>query len=174
MALTRAMTVWPSTTSAAARRSSMRPLVQEPMKTRSMAISVDLRAGRRGPYRRASGHRGALGLVAGFAGSGTVPVIGDHILGARAPSDDRRQVAGVEPHLAVEMRRLRRAAGSPSSAAPRPRRRPSARAAGPSDRRRSSRPARSCRRARRPRSTCCRPSCGLPSKARGSPRRHIR
>ena len=47
-------------------------------------------------------------------------------------------------------------------------------AAGPRDTRRSSRPARSGRRARPPRSTCCRPSCGLPSSARGSRGRHTR
>ena len=40
MALTRALTVLPSTTLAAARRSSMRPLVQEPMNTRSSLMSV--------------------------------------------------------------------------------------------------------------------------------------
>jgi len=39
MPLTRALTVLPSTTLATARRSSIRELVQEPMKTRSIAMS---------------------------------------------------------------------------------------------------------------------------------------
>ena len=42
MALTRSFTRLPSMIAAAARRSSMRPLVQEPMKTRSISISVIL------------------------------------------------------------------------------------------------------------------------------------
>src|SRR5438552_2403882 len=42
IALRLPLTVWPSTTFAAARRSSIRPLVQEPMKTRSSLMSVIL------------------------------------------------------------------------------------------------------------------------------------
>ena len=42
-----------SATSAAARRSSMRPLVQEPMKTRSIVHVGEPVRRRRGPYRRA-------------------------------------------------------------------------------------------------------------------------
>ncbi len=56
----------------------------------------------------------------------------------------------------------------------RPRRNPSARTAGRADSRTSSRPARSARPGRRPRSSCCRRSSALPCSARGSPRRCIR
>ena len=55
-----------------------------------------------------------------------------------------------------------------------PLRRRRAPADGPRDRRRSSRRARPCRRGCRPRSTCCKASCALPSTNRRSPGPHIR
>ena len=81
----------------------------------------------------------------------------------RAPRDLRRIAADVDHDLAVERRRRRRSAARASGRAPPPRRRPAARRAGPRGTRTSSRRARSSPRARRPRSTCCRSSCGPPS-----------
>ena len=66
-----------ATTAAALRRSSMRPLVHEPMKTRSTAHVGQRRAGRRGPCRRArAASPRAARRPAAAAGSGTRPVIG--------------------------------------------------------------------------------------------------
>ena len=67
----------PATTDAATRRSSMRPFVQEPMKTRSMAMSAKRRAGRQAHVSEAALHLGAADRVLlRCAGSGTRPVIG--------------------------------------------------------------------------------------------------
>ena len=54
-----------------------------------------------------------------------------HVLRARAPGDDRRQIGGVEPDLLVEMRAFVGLERLPMAHAPHPRRRPWAPSAGP-------------------------------------------
>jgi hypothetical protein len=60
---------------AAARRSSIRPLVQEPMKTVSISISVQRRA-RRQPHVVERALRGVDLAALEILGAGTTPVIG--------------------------------------------------------------------------------------------------
>ena len=62
---------WPRTTSAAARRSSIRPLVQEPMNTRSIGIAVIGVPGLRPMYSKRRGRRFAFVRRRQIAGSGT-------------------------------------------------------------------------------------------------------
>ena len=161
---------------AASRRSSIRPLVQEPTKTVST-----LDVAHRGPGlethvgQRLLGGDGVAGLLEvrrrrdGAAER-------DALAGVGAPGDERRHLGGVEHDLLVE-RRVVVGAQAASSARPRrPSRRPSAPRGGPRCSRRSSGRARSCRPWRPTRWTCCRPSSGPPSRAprwpgRGTPRR---
>ena len=98
----------PATILAAARRSSMRPLVQEPMKTRSMRDVGDLRAGLEAHI----GER-ALDRARGWSGSAIVGRVG-HRAGRSVTTSSGLvpqvtiggSVGGVEPDLAVEMRAL--------------------------------------------------------------------
>ena len=83
-------------------------------------------------------------------------------------------VVGVEVRPRRRRRRRRRCAACSSTRRRRPSRRPAGRAGGPSGSRRWSRRGPPCRRGRRPRSTCCRWSSGLPWTARGWPRRGTR
>ena len=97
------------------------------------------------------------------------------LAGVGAPGDERGERVGVDVHLGVEHRVV---VGAQLRASTRPRR-PSPRRAGAcvaarSGSRRWSRPGRSSRPARRPRSTCCRSSSGLPSTAARWPRRGTR
>ena len=122
----------PRTTAAAARRSSMRELVHEPMNTLSMRDVGDRRVAARGPCRRAR----APCLRAGpdpFPGRGRARAssTGTHHLRRRAPGDLRLDLARVERHHAVELRVRRRCAACASRRRPGPSRRPSARTAGP-------------------------------------------
>ena len=157
--------VRPVATAAAARRSSMRLFVHEPMKTRSIGDVGQRRARARGPCRRAPAPCSrAAPASAARAGSGTRPVIGSGVLRARAPRHHRRELARIEAHLAVEHGAGVGGQRAPVARAPAPTSAPLRRVrAGPRGTRTSSRRARPCRRARRPRSTCCRPSCALPS-----------
>ena len=149
---------------AAWRRSLMRLLVHEPMKTMSTGWpSSDWPASQahvvEGVLERPPGRGVRLAVRVGdTAGDGhahaRVGAVGDH----------RLQGAGVDRD------RLRRgcASGSDGSEPPardraRPSRRPWARAGARRGSRRSCRPARSGRPVRRPRWTCCRWSCALPS-----------
>ena len=97
---------------------------------------------------------------------------GRRLAGVGAPGDLRGQRGGVDHELAVE-RRVRVASCSATSARS-PARAAPARRAGPPGSGTSSRRRRSARPARPIRSTCSRPSCGLPSRAPGSPRRRTR
>ena len=174
MADTLGATLRPRATAAAARRSSMRPLVQEPMNTRSIGTSASARARRQAHVGERARPRRAAVLVRRVGRIGHHAGDRQRVLRAGAPGDQRRDVGGVEVELACRSARPCRSAGVASGRAPGPRRRPWARTAGLRGSRRSSRRARSGRRARRPRSTCCRPSCGLPSTARGWRGRHTR
>jgi hypothetical protein len=84
----------------------MRPLVHEPMKTRSIVTSVILVPGVRPIYSSARSFEARLFSSSIFAGSGTSPCHRDDVLGRGAPGDDRRQLGRVEPDDAVEMRAL--------------------------------------------------------------------
>ena len=154
----------PRSTVAAARRSDSRELVQLPMNTTCDRLAAQALARLRGPCSAS-----AFANTASPGRSGTLPPIGDDHAGVGAVGDHRLDRAASIAHAAVE-----RGAGvaSAACASPRPRaprRRPPARAGVRAGTRTSSRPARSCRRARPPRSTCCRPSCARPSTARRSP-----
>src|SRR5215472_11013106 len=74
IALTCALTVLPSAILATARRSSMRPLVQEPMKTRSSLMSVFLVPAVRPIYFSARCLESRLASSSILSGSGTMPV----------------------------------------------------------------------------------------------------
>mmetsp|Transcript_10294 Transcript_10294/g.16070 ORF Transcript_10294/g.16070 Transcript_10294/m.16070 type:complete len:231 (-) Transcript_10294:272-964(-) len=76
MAYTLSATLRPLATMAAARRSSMRALVQDPMKTLSIATSESFSFGFRPMYSKALSMAAALRGSSSLAGSGTVPVIG--------------------------------------------------------------------------------------------------
>ncbi len=126
-------------------------------------------AGRRAPCRPApSPARGAAPGRRRCAGSGTRPVTGIAHAGVGAVGDHRFQRGGVQRHRTCRRSRLvGRWAAAASAPRPHPRPRPAARRAGRPDTRRSCRRARSARPARRPRCSCCRPSCALPSRGRG-------
>ena len=162
-ARTDAATRRPSSTSAAARRSSIRPLVHDPMKTVSTGMSrtavpaVEPHVGQ-GPLGRLPG-RGLAEVVgrrdraADRDDLGRVGAPGD-VRGQGSPrrcstsrSNAASGVGGQRPPV-VERRLPRRALRGCTG--------------GPRDRRRWCRRGRPCRPGRRPRSTCCRPSCGLP------------
>ena len=113
--------------------------------------------------------------VIGEVGRVGNPVAQRHPLaGVRAPGDERGQLVGVQEHLGVEHRVVVGDQRTPVRRRRRPSSPPTARARDRGCSRTSSRPARSCRPGRPPRSTCCRPSSGLPSTARGSPSRGTR
>src|SRR5216683_784069 len=76
MALTPAATLRPWAIAAAARRSSMRPLVQEPMKTRCTGTSLSLVPGMRPIYSSERAIAARRLSSASSAGFGTLPVIG--------------------------------------------------------------------------------------------------
>src|SRR5690606_18613442 len=73
MALTRSWTLWPLMTAAAARRSSMRPLVHEPRNTRSSSISVIFVPGTRPMYSSARFLEARRLASSMSSGSGTAP-----------------------------------------------------------------------------------------------------
>ena len=162
-------------TAAAARRSSMRALVQEPMKMRSIAMSVSLHAGREphvvervAQISRARRRRARARDPEHWRRSAARPR-------ARAPGDDRARYRRHRAPLRGRRRALRPSAARDQAATARSNRAPCGRI-GPAlrDSRRSSHRARPCRTARRPRSTCCTASAVLPSTARGSRSRQIR
>ena len=108
---------------------------------------------------------GSLLLV----GIGHAAVDRHHHLRRRAPGDlrlDRR--ARRASTTRVELRAVVAAQRAPVRDRAVPHARRSARTAARAGSRSSCRRRRPCRRARRPRSPCCTPSCGLPSTARGS------
>ncbi len=111
----------PRAIAAAARRSSMRLLVQEPMKTLSTVMSVERRAGRAGPCSRArAAARRAASRRRRSSGSGTVPVIGSTSSGLVPQVTCGAMSRGVERDLAVEVRARRRTAASASRRRPAP------------------------------------------------------
>ena len=154
----------PLTTSAAARRSPIREFVHEPMNTRSSWISCDRRAGLERPCTSARARRrrrrgSGTASVTGTTMPGFVPQVtsGDSALASTSISvSKRRALVGLQLAPGAASTSARRAPGG---------RRPT---------RRSSRRARPCRRGRRPRSSCCRSSCGPPSRAPRSPGRRTR
>ena len=89
---------------AADRRSSSRPLVQEPMKTRSSAMSSTVRARLQVPCTPAPQHRAPLRRIARLSGSGMLAPIADRHPGICAPGHDRLQPRAVDLHFAVEAR----------------------------------------------------------------------
>ena len=152
----------PRSTSAAARRSSMRPLVHEPMNTVSTGISrsgvpADQAHVVEGPVRRFPLAGGGEGV-----GVGHRPVDPGHLGRVGAPGDVGGQTSRRRGRPPCRRWRRRRWAASASRPAPPPSRRPWGRGRGPRGRRRSSRRGRSCRPGRPPRSTCCRRSSGPP------------
>ena len=116
---------------ARARRSSMRPLVQEPMKTRCTGTSVSGVPAVRPIYSsvRSIGARCASSAIVGRVRHDA----GDrqHVLRAGAPGDLRRDVGGVERHVRVVMRAGIGGQRPPVGDAPAPRPRPSAPSGGP-------------------------------------------
>ena len=156
---------------AAARRSSMRALVHEPMNTVSTAMSAHRRARGQahvgqGPGRRP---RGAAGRRS-CRGRARAPSIGTTWPGLVPQVTWGASRGGVERHLLVERWRRRRwRSDRQSSSAALPCRRRWGAWGGPRGRRTSCRRGRSCRPGRPPRSTCCRPSSGPPSTAPGWP-----
>ena len=172
----RRCTVRPSATAAAARRSSMRQLVHEPMNTVSTAMSrIGVPAS--GPCTRAPARPTSRSL-----GSANDVGVGDRVVDRRRPAPGwcpRRRagasVGRVEHDLLVERRAVVGDAARASRRAPRShagalRRVGAALEVGERGVVGGDQPGRGAR----PRSTCCRPSCGLPSRARGSPSRGTR
>ena len=93
---------------------------------------------------------------------------GNHA-GARSPAHVRNQRGRIDHQFAIELRAGIRRQLAPLRNGRVPCLALRARSGGPSDTRTSSRRERSCRRARRLRCSCCRSSCGLPSRAREWP-----
>ena len=89
---------------AAARRSSIRPLVQEPTNTVSTAISRSGVPGFRPMYSsaRSAATRSFSSTI--VAGSGTRVAQRQALAGVGAPGDERRQRVGVDVDLGVEHR----------------------------------------------------------------------
>ena len=116
----------PSRPSAAARRSSMREFVQEPMKTRSRRMSsIGVPACEAHVLERALGRRRVA------PGRGTAsPTPHDH-LGVRAPGDLRADLRRRRPRPRCRSSRPRRCGSPRQRSTPRPSRRPSARPGGP-------------------------------------------
>ena len=97
IACTASATRRPATTAAAARRSSMREFVHEPMKTRSIADLLRSASPARGPCSVSA--RSAASRSAGSsksAGSGTRPSTGATMPGVRPPGHLRRQRGDVD------------------------------------------------------------------------------
>ena len=111
----------------------------------------------------------AVGGVGVLGGIGNAAVDRRDHPGVRAPGHLRHERGDVDLDLAVEDRVRRRSRARATRRAPAPSRRPSARPGDPRGRRTSCRRDRPSRRGRRPRSTCCRPSSGPPSRAPRSP-----
>ncbi len=172
IARTEPATLRPSTISAASRRSSIRELVQEPMKTRSGATSVigvpalEAHVGEGAFGRLAVGGRVHRRRVGDGVGD-----LDDHA-GVGPPGDHRRDRRRRRPRPRCRRRRRRRSAAGASARRRRRSRRGRRGGRGPT--RRSSRRERSCRPGRRPRSSCCRSSSGPASRAPRSPARRTR
>ena len=164
----------PETTAAAARRSSIRAFVHEPMKTRSMPISLDRRARLEVHVAQRPLDRLALGRVVERGRVGHAPSTGATMPGFVPQVTCGRQRRHVDLDYVVEARAVVGAQRRATRRARAPTRRRSAQRAGPRGRRRSCRQARPSPPARRPRSTCCRPSSGPPSRAPRSPARRTR
>ena len=162
-------TCLPATTAAAARRSSIRAFVHEPMKTRSTGDVLHRRARLEAHVgERTLGRQPPVGIgVAGWIRDAVRD--GDDHLRVRPPGDLRRELGDIDRELAVVGRIGIGRERAPAVERLLPARRRSAPRAGPRDRRTSCRRARSTPRAHRPRSTCCRSSSGSPSRGRGSP-----
>ena len=148
---------------AAPRRAGPRgaPLVQLPRNTTLTGWSL-MGAPAPAPCTRARGRRPDPP-----AGAGSCPPIGIDHAGVGAVGDHRLDGRGVELDFAVEARARHRSAAAASCSSARSQAAPCGARGRPLqvvDR--SSRPARSCRRARRPRSTCCRRSCARPCRER--------
>ncbi len=94
----------PRRTSAAARRSSIRPLVQDPRNTVSTWISRSGVPAVRPMY--SSARSAALRSLSSAisSGSGTTRRQRQSLTGIRAPGDERRQRVGVDDHLGIENR----------------------------------------------------------------------
>ena len=158
-----------ATTAAAARRSSIRAFVHEPMNTRSTWMSCSCVPGSRPMYARARSAASRSSGSSSAEGSGTR---------SADRRDHRRGSSPTSPAARARRRRSRPRDRSPrrrrceacaSGRAPLPAPHPWGRRAGLPGTRTSCRRERSSRRGRRPRSTCCRWSAGLPSRAAGSP-----
>ena len=157
--------VRPSTIAAAARRSSIREFVHEPMKTRSIADLLDRLAGPQAHVlERALGGGTVVGVVERGRVGHDAGDRHDHAR-IRAPRHLRDEVGDVDDDVRV-VRRAGIASRSERQSLDGavPVRALRARARGPRGRRRSSRRARSCPRARPTRSTCCRSSSAAPSR----------
>ena len=102
MARTVVATWWPRTILAAARRSSMRPLVQEPRKTASTLMSSIGVPGLRPMYSRARAKLLLVGFGEGVVGRGDLAVDGGDHAGGGAPGDGGGELGGVDGELAVE------------------------------------------------------------------------
>ena len=126
MALTREATRLPSTILAAARKSSMRPLVQEPMKTRSISMSVIFSPPLQPHIVERARDRGALALAGGVFEARHLAGDWRHVLRARAPGDDAAAAARRRAGFPCRNGRPRRTAAFTNRPRPRPRPRPSA------------------------------------------------
>ena len=149
-------TLRPSATSAAARRSSMRQLVQEPMKTQSTGRAVDRRARHQAHVVERALQLSRLRGVGRGRRLGNARRDGDRMLGAGAPGDRGRDGASVEADVAVEAGAVVARHAAPVARRPRRTPRPSARRAGRRGSRRSCRRAPPCRPCRRARPSGCR------------------
>ena len=92
IACTRSDARYPRTTAAAARRSSIRPFVHEPINTRSTGISVSAHARLQAHVLERLSGRLAFGLVGELARVGHPLSDGQYLAGVRAPRDLRRHV----------------------------------------------------------------------------------
>ena len=160
-------------TAAAARRSSIRLLVQEPMKTRSMGTSGERQCRAPGPCSSAplATHCRACGI--GLARDRGRPLIGK-VSSGLVPQVTMGSIARRRSRLRGRNARRRRSATCASRQARRPNPLRRAQTAGRADSRRWCRPARPCRSGRPPRSTCCRPSAAASIDIARSPARHTR
>ena len=153
---------------AAARRSSIRPLVQDPRNTRSIFTSVMGMPGLEVHVLQCSRDRVSLGRVVGLIRRGNQGADRDGLPGVGAPGDVRLEIGCRQVEVVVE-----RCAVVGWEAPPRfqglfPEGALGCKRSAFHVLRRSCRRGRSFRLLPRPRSTCCRSSCGLPSKANES------
>ena len=155
----------PSATAAAARRSSMRLLVHEPMNTVSTPMSRIGVPAVRPMYSSARAADSALARVGERVGVGHRARRSARPGRVRAPRDVRARSPRRRARPPCRRWRRRRWAASPVVDARVPGVALRARGSGPRGRRRWCRRARSARPWRRPRSTCCTRSCGPPSRA---------